>query len=209
MKILQISTYDIRGGAARATYRLQCALRGMNQDSRMLVRYQETDDGFVSAVGQDQETERNDDAFFLEVPVQERYINSNRTDISNTLFSLPYPGYDISRLSLVLDADIINLHWISQFQSPMTLKHIFALGKPVVWTLHDQWAFTGGAIIPVVARDTEANAKNVHSLQMIHFLCLKPSYKTKRTFSKTQTSPLLRQADGWAVVPGRAVSLNP
>lgn len=144
MKILQISTYDIRGGAARATNRLHCGLRGMDQESSMLVRYKETDDDFVSAIGQDQETERDDDAFFLEVPIQERYINLNRTVLSNTLFSLPYPGYDISRLSLVRDADIINLHWISQFQSPVTLKHVFALGKPVVWTLHDQWAFTGG-----------------------------------------------------------------
>ena len=142
MKILQISTYDIRGGAARATYRLHRGLRGMDQDSCMLVRYKETDDDFVSAVAQEQETDEN--AFFLEVPIQEQYINAHRTDISNTLFSLPYPGYDISGSPLVQNADIINLHWVSQFQSPVTLKHIFALGKPVVWTLHDQWAFTGG-----------------------------------------------------------------
>ncbi|MCD6293685.1 MAG: glycosyltransferase family 4 protein [Deltaproteobacteria bacterium] len=142
MKILQISTYDIRGGAARATYRLHRGLRGMDQDCCMLVRTKETDDDFVSAVGQEQETDEN--AFFLEVPIQEQYINSHRTDISNTLFSLPYPGYDIFRSPLVQNADIINLHWVSRFQSPVTLKHIFALGKPVVWTLHDQWAFTGG-----------------------------------------------------------------
>ena len=142
MRILQISTYDIRGGAARATYRLHRGLRGKDQNSCMLVRYKETDDDFVSAVGQKQETDEN--AFFLEVPIQEQYINAHRTDISNTLFSLPYPGYDISGSLLVQDADIINLHWVSQFQSPVTLKHIFSLGKPVVWTLHDQWALTGG-----------------------------------------------------------------
>ena len=142
MKILQISTYDIRGGAARATYRLHRGLRGMDQDCCMLVRYKETDDDFVSAVGQKQETDKK--AFFLKVPIQEQYINAHRTDISNTLFSLPYPGYDVSQSPLVQNADIINLHWVSQFQSLVTLKHIFALGKPVVWTLHDQWAFTGG-----------------------------------------------------------------
>jgi len=142
MKILQISTHDIRGGAARATYRLHRGLRHMEQDSCMLVRFKETDDDFVSAVAQEQETDAN--AFFLEVPIQEQYINAHRTDISNTLFSLPYPGYDVSQSPLVQNADIINLHWVSQFQSLVTLKHIFALGKPVVWTLHDQWAFTGG-----------------------------------------------------------------
>ena len=144
MKILQISTHDIKGGAARATYRLHRGLRGMDQDCCMLVRHKDTDDDFVSAVVQEQETETDENAFFLEMPIQEHYINANRTDISNTLFSLPYPGYDISRSPLVRDADIINLHWVSHFQSPVTLQHIFALGKPVVWTLHDQWAFTGG-----------------------------------------------------------------
>jgi glycosyltransferase involved in cell wall biosynthesis len=142
MKILQVSTYDISGGAARATYRLHRGLRQMDQDCCMLVRYKDTDDDFVSAVGQDREKDEN--AFFLETPIQEHYINAHRTDISNTLFSLPYPGYDISRSPLVKNADIINLHWVSQFQSPVTLSQIFALGKPVVWTLHDQWAFTGG-----------------------------------------------------------------
>ncbi len=144
MKILQVSTYDIRGGAARATYRLHRGLRGMDQDSCMLVKHKDTNDDFVSAVGQALETETGEDAFFLEGPIQEHYINANRTDVSNTLFSLPYPGYDISRSPLVREADIINLHWISDFQSPVTLNQIFALGKPVVWTLHDQWAFTGG-----------------------------------------------------------------
>ena len=142
MKILQLSTYDIRGGASRATYRLHRGLCDTGQDNRMLVRYKETDDDFISEVCLQQNTDVN--SFFLEVPIQEHYINAHRTDLSNTLFSLPYPGYDISRSPLVQNADIINLHWVSQFQSPVTLRHIFALGKPVVWTLHDQWAFTGG-----------------------------------------------------------------
>jgi len=41
-------------------------------------------------------------------------------------------------------ADIINLHWVAGYQSPITLHKLFATGKPVIWTLHDQWAFTGG-----------------------------------------------------------------
>ncbi len=143
MKILQISTYDIRGGAARATYRLHCGLRNRGQDCRMLVRYRDTDDASVSAIADDQGF-KGDERFLMEIPVQEHYINAQRTDVSNTMFSLPYPGYDISQSNMAQNADIINLHWVSQYQSPVTLHHLFALGKPVVWTLHDQWAFTGG-----------------------------------------------------------------
>ncbi len=162
MKILQISTYDIKGGAARATYRLHRGLRHMDQDSGMLVRYKETDDDFVSALGQKQETDEK--AFFLKVPIQEQYIDAHRTDISNTLFSLPYPGYDISRSPLVQNADIINLHWVSQFQSPVTLKHVFALGKPVVYTLHDQWAFTGGCHYASGCKEYQSSCKTCPQL---------------------------------------------
>lgn len=144
MKILQISTYDIRGGAARATYRLHRGLRNMGQSCHMLVKYKDTDDPSVSSVAEDRGADSDNTAFFMEIPIQEHYINARRTDLSNTMFSLPYPGYDVSMLERVQDADIINLHWISQFQSPITLHHLFGLNKPIVWTLHDQWAFTGG-----------------------------------------------------------------
>jgi len=144
MKILQISTFDIKGGAARATYRLHRGLREMDQDCLMLVRYKGTNDDSVIRTLPRTLRYRDDRDFFLNAVIQGQYIDKNRTDISNTTFSLPYPGYDLSRLSLVREADIINLHWVAQYQSPLTLYRLFSLGKPIVWTLHDQWAFTGG-----------------------------------------------------------------
>jgi glycosyltransferase involved in cell wall biosynthesis len=39
------------------------------------------------------------------------------------------------------DADILNLHWISEM---LSVKDIGRLKKPIVWTLHDMWAFCGG-----------------------------------------------------------------
>ena len=54
-------------------------------------------------------------------------------------------GRDISQSKKVRDADIIHIHWINQgFLSINDLKKLTALGKPIVWTLHDMWAFTGG-----------------------------------------------------------------
>ena len=144
MKIVQINTYDISGGAARAAYRLHRGLLQIGQDCRMLVRYKASTDDSIFCVVPENPAEKVNEEFFLSVAIQEHYINSHRTDISNTLFSLPYPGYDLSVLPMVQAADIINLHWVANYQSPLTLHKLFALGKPVVWTLHDQWAFTGG-----------------------------------------------------------------
>ncbi len=144
MKILQISTYDIRGGAAIAAYRLHRGLRKIGQDCQMLVRYKKLTDNLVYCITSPRSDEGSDEKFFLEVAIQEHYIDSHRTDISNSIFSLPYPGYDLSTLEIVRSADVLNLHWVARYQSPLTLHKLFALGKPIVWTLHDQWAFTGG-----------------------------------------------------------------
>ncbi|MFO7598990.1 MAG: glycosyltransferase [Candidatus Desulfacyla sp.] len=144
MKILQVSTYDISGGAARAAYRLQKGLREMGHDSRMLVRHKNTKSVYVHSVYVETGIEEARGGFFLENVIQQHYITRHRTERSNTLFSFPYPGYDIARIPALNEADVINLHWVAQYQSPVTLRNLSSLGKPVVWTLHDQWAFTGG-----------------------------------------------------------------
>jgi len=144
MRIVQISTYDTSGGAAIAACRLNRGLRLIGQDCRMLVKHKESRDTSVYSITSTKNDENSDEKFFLDVAIQEHFVDSHRTDISNTLFSLPYPGYDLSNLSLVRSADLLNLHWVVRYQSPLTLHKLFALGKPIVWTLHDQWAFTGG-----------------------------------------------------------------
>lgn len=145
MKILQISTYDIRGGAGRAAYRLHRGLVQMGQASQMLVKRKDTTDPSVFAATPQDLVEHFEENFFLSRVIQDHYINSNRTDVSTAYFSLPYPGYDLSTLPLVQTADILNLHWVAHhYLSLVSLQKLFALRKPVVWTLHDQWPFTGG-----------------------------------------------------------------
>ncbi|NJN85117.1 MAG: glycosyltransferase [Leptolyngbyaceae cyanobacterium SL_7_1] len=142
MKVILISTYDVEGGAARAAHRLHQGLRQIGQDVLMLSRYKVSSDDTIGrinpllGVGIDRLEQLQ--------AIQDEYINANRTNLSNTLFSLPYPGFDLSQLACVQEADIINLHWVAYFQSPHTIKKLLDLGKPIVWTLHDMWAFTGG-----------------------------------------------------------------
>jgi glycosyltransferase involved in cell wall biosynthesis len=144
MNIVQISTHDFEGGAARAAYRLHRGLQQIGETSLMVSRYKVSGDDSVLALPESNSHPASKEAFFLETVIQGHYIDTHRTDLSNTLFSLPYPGYDLSHLPQVRGADIINLHWVARYQSLPTLQKLFALGKPVVWTLHDQWAFTGG-----------------------------------------------------------------
>ena len=138
MRIVQISTYDIRGGAPRATYRLHRGLRDMGEDCRMVVRYKESTDRFVFPVRPERPAEQDDRHFVLSQVIQGHYIDAHRTELSNTLFSLPCSGLDLTALPLVQGAHIINLHWVARYLSSVGLHRLFSLKKPVVWTQHDQ-----------------------------------------------------------------------
>jgi glycosyltransferase involved in cell wall biosynthesis len=144
MRIVHVSTYDINGGAARAAYRLHAGLGRIGEDSWMVVGHKTSTDERVLGVAPANAAEEYAGEVLLSTVIQGFYLDSNRTDVSDTLFSLPYPGCDLTALPPVQTADIINLHWVARYQSPLTLRRLFAAGKPVVWTLHDQGAFTGG-----------------------------------------------------------------
>lgn len=66
----------------------------------------------------------------------------------STYFSPPAPVWHSSPGSFLDNADAINLHWVSDYLSPRDLGTLFRSGKPVVWTLHDARAFTGGCHYP-------------------------------------------------------------
>jgi glycosyltransferase involved in cell wall biosynthesis len=139
--ILQINTHDASGGAGKAAYRLHKGLLSIGQNSKFLAREATGRDPGVFSSPADRRYERH--------LVSDRLINKygigfNRTSLSNTYFSFSYPGYDLTTSPAVADADIINLHWVEDFLSPVSLNGIFHLRKPVVWTLHDQKPFTGG-----------------------------------------------------------------
>ena len=147
MIITHVNYSDISGGAARAAFRLHSGLNLIEQDSYMLVVDKKSTDEKIFDVMKNDFTLNNEDRikekFFSDI-IQNRYIDKSRTDISNTLFTVPYPGYNINTISLIQNSDIINFHWISFFLSLMSQKNLFSLKKKIVWTLHDQEPFTGG-----------------------------------------------------------------
>lgn len=143
MRSVILSTYDIQGGAARAAWRLHKGLLHLGHESAMLTKHRKSAEPAVCQANiEDSPGHR---AYLAQLDQARRtLIETNRTDISNTYFSLPYPGYDLSVHPLVQEADVLNLHWVSELLSPETIARLHQLGKPMVWTLHDQRAFTGG-----------------------------------------------------------------
>ena len=150
MRVAIISTHDMQGGAARAACRLHQSLRAAGVESTMLVGHKTSTDPHVAQI-----SDKDLPGRFFWPLVQSQVINRQRTPRSNTLFSFASPGPDLAQHPLVRDADVINLHWVAGFQSPVEIARLQSLGKPVVWTLHDLRSFTGGCHYPAGCREFE------------------------------------------------------
>jgi len=80
--------------------------------------------------------------------IQWDFIAARRTELSNTLLSIPYPGADLLQHRLLTSADIIHLHWPTWGITPNTIAAWLDEGRSVFWTLHDFWPMTGGCHYP-------------------------------------------------------------
>ncbi|WP_439182155.1 glycosyltransferase family 4 protein [Carboxylicivirga taeanensis] len=143
MKILQINKTDAGGGAAVAANRLNRALRNNGIESKLLVQDLRRNEEGVYAVGSGFGYRQK--AFARFAWERLTFLPYERNASVRFAFSPANTGIDISQHPLVQEADIIHLHWVNQgFLSIETLGKLLACGKPVVWTQHDMWSFTGG-----------------------------------------------------------------
>ena len=138
MKILIVNSSDIDGGAARAAYRLHKSLLSYNIESQMLVQMKNSDDyTVISANPRMQETLVKLRKTLDSLPLK---FYKNRT---KTPFSTSYlPFSTIVRKINEANPDIVHLHWIGA--GLMSIADIARIKAPIVWSLHDMWAFTGG-----------------------------------------------------------------
>ena len=57
--------------------------------------------------------------------------------------SIANSGFNVTKLPVFREADIIHLHWINQGMLSLgNIREIIESGKPIVWTLHDMWECT-------------------------------------------------------------------
>ncbi len=159
MQVAVVNKWDRFGGAARAAFRLYQALQESGIEVRYFVNEKTCNDQEIVAVANSDGDER-----FFETIIHRHYINENRTELSNTCFSFTCNGSLLHCEPSFLDADIVNLHWVEQFVSLKSLRDIVALGKPIVWTLHDQRPFTGGCHYTAGCNHFEENC--AHCLQL-------------------------------------------
>jgi glycosyltransferase involved in cell wall biosynthesis len=138
MKILTVNSSDLDGGAARAAYRLHQGLLRIGLDSRMLVQSRTSDDHRVQGPNSAVEKAMSRIRPSLDLYPVKRYPTYGRKMFSPAW--LPFGGL-VDRIN-ASDADVVHLHWITA--GMFRLEELDRINKPMVWSLHDMWAYTGG-----------------------------------------------------------------
>jgi len=144
VKILVINTNDISGGAARAAFRLHEALLQNNIDSQMLVADKKSDVNSVLTLPGKKLAERILGRMYKKI-LDKQFDKKYKKTISKDWG--PFSPQIISNKKLIktineINPDIVHLHWICcDF---LSIEDIAKINVPLVWTLHDMWAFTGG-----------------------------------------------------------------
>jgi glycosyltransferase involved in cell wall biosynthesis len=147
MKVLLVNTYE-HGGAAIACLRLHRGLLNNQVQSNVLLLNKRSPEVIEGAAVFEGAPAISPGSFF---PTRRFPFRADRALLKKEIrkkipseiewFSFPDSGYDITSHPLYKEADIINIHWASDF---LDYRFFLKNKKPVVWTMHDMNPFTGG-----------------------------------------------------------------
>jgi len=136
MKILFLSTSSVRGGAFTAASRLYNGIRAQGTIARILTR---------SPVFPDTSFPPGTLNY---KPISQLFYSKLANLIlkfrpGGSLVNRSLNCFDSGLANLInrSDFDIVHLHWIND--EMISIREIAAIRKPILWTLHDMWAFCG------------------------------------------------------------------
>ncbi|KYC41563.1 glycosyl transferase [Scytonema hofmannii PCC 7110] len=132
MNVLHINQSDISGGAAIAGYRLHQGLLAQKIDSRLLAGKVKTSSDRVASV-----------------PERFQFIQKQISRVTWRL-GLNYihqiSSFEITKHHFFQNADVLNFHNLHTGYFNYLAIPLLTENKPVVFTLHDMWAFTGHCV---------------------------------------------------------------
>lgn len=144
-KVVHLSTIDMKGGAARSAYRLHQGLQRIGWPSTMFVMDKTCPDqtivrfdppqGIVGRVG----TRMRRGAIARDFA---RYQASRPSGYE--MFSDDRGPFPRAMVPQIPSCDVVNLHWVAGMLDYTSFFPQMTRTTPVVWTLHDMNAFTGG-----------------------------------------------------------------
>ena len=136
MKVIHLAYSDFIGGASIAAERIHLSLLKNNIESKLWVDEPKKKILTGNRLNNNLEKIYKKIRIFSIVPL----LKLIKTDlpIHHSVSILQSKWYDKINKS---DADVVNLHWVQR--ETLSIKDISKIKKPIVWTLHDMWAFCG------------------------------------------------------------------
>lgn len=143
LNILFLNNTDSCGGAAIAAYRLFEGLRNEGVTVKMLVRDKATNDPDVISC---LDFERKGwigklDKLIWKIKNRIRKQKWKKYPNRESIFLNDLDSVSLLRAIRSIDFDILHLHFVAN--RFLDLRELTKINKPIVWTLHDSWAFTG------------------------------------------------------------------
>jgi glycosyltransferase involved in cell wall biosynthesis len=133
--VIHVGTSDIAGGAAIAAWRLHEGLKLLGADSRVVCVHRSSSSPDVSQISTPL-------LHALDLFHRQR-VEPAQPD-GATYFSVSPVSVSLLDHPWIAAADVVHFHWVARFLAPEDIAALFAAGKTVFWTFHDQWAYTGG-----------------------------------------------------------------
>lgn len=127
--VLHINATDIKGGAANVAYSLNTNLKDHGYTSAILVSRKYSDDDTVHKIKENSS---------LKQYILKRYEKEN--GISDML---SLSTYEIGSLDVFNNSSILHLHNLHPAYFSLPALPDLAVGRRMVWTLHDMYPFTG------------------------------------------------------------------
>ncbi len=140
MKVLYLNGADVEGGAAKAAMRLLDGVHNLGIDAHLTVQRKYGNHPLVEGPA----TICGRLSSRIRPTVEQLIVGINPRNLNGPFCAAYLPDRLVAQATTSAP-DIIHLHWVARM---MKLETLSRFNKPLVWTMHDSWAFTGGCYIP-------------------------------------------------------------
>lgn len=141
MRVVHLSTTDVKGGAALAAHRLHQALPECGVQSKMFVAWQHSDDPQVVEFRPSIWGPRSLNHVLFRAA--RRWQRRSLPTTGGIFMTHDYAFFGGLAERQAPDADVFHFHWAMDLLDFRSLPQ-FARRAPIAWTFHDMNAFTGG-----------------------------------------------------------------
>jgi glycosyltransferase involved in cell wall biosynthesis len=133
IKVLHLSSFDLSGGAARAAYRIHQGMQSLGINSQLIVQHKQSCDRTVVTA---------ENKLYAKLRSMADSAPINLYPHRQQMFSPQWCPDGLRKKVDGFAPDILNLNWVCNGFVPVEAFAKFK--QPLVWTLQDMWAFTGG-----------------------------------------------------------------